>query len=193
MKATLYLTLSPTMYVSPKEAPLMPVIPPTTTSVASQELCDQHTEEQRIYINHINMDDALKTKLLDVFEYPYVVELQNRYTGYMGATTRNLLDHLMDWYSNITADDLKPNEARINEAFDHSHLIDVCFQRINDSVQYADGGKNPFKSEKYCKQHSTPSTQPECTERYARNGDKKETPEKYGQISNVTLPLSITR
>ena len=42
------------------------------------------------------MDDALKTQLLDAVEDPYVSELRNWYTGYMGVTTRNLLDHLMD-------------------------------------------------------------------------------------------------
>ena len=42
------------------------------------------------------MDDTLKTQLLDSVEEPYVSELHNRYTGYMGVTTRDLLDHLMD-------------------------------------------------------------------------------------------------
>ena len=46
MKATLYMTLSPMAYVAPAETPLMPVIPPITTSAACQELCDQHREEQ---------------------------------------------------------------------------------------------------------------------------------------------------
>ena len=90
------------------------------------------------------MDDALKTQFLDEVEEPYVSELRNHYTGYMGVTTRYLLDHLMDRYGNITSNDLKANEARINEALDNSIPIDVFFQRIDDAVQYADDGKNPF-------------------------------------------------
>ena len=50
----------------------------------------------------------------------------------------------MDRYGNITSNDLKANEARINEALDNSIPIDVFFQRIDDYVQYADDGKNPF-------------------------------------------------
>ena len=46
MKATLYVTLSPMAYIVPTEPPLMPVIPPTTTSSTRQQLRDQHTEEQ---------------------------------------------------------------------------------------------------------------------------------------------------
>ena len=42
------------------------------------------------------MYGALKTQFLDAVEDPYVSELRNRYTGYMGVTTRDLLDHIMD-------------------------------------------------------------------------------------------------
>ena len=139
------------------------------------------------------MDDALKTQLLDAVEDPYVSELRNRYTGYMGVTSHDLLDHLMDRYSNITAANIKANEARINETFDHSRPINVFFQRIDDAVQYADDGKNRLRKNKSRKRHFTPSTQPACTDRHARNVNKKETPTKHGKISNVTLPLSITR
>ena len=90
------------------------------------------------------MDDALKTQLLDAVEEPHVSELCNIYTEYMGVTTRDLLDHIMDRYGNITAADLKANEARINEALDNSRPIDVFFQRIDDAVQHADDGENPF-------------------------------------------------
>ena len=90
------------------------------------------------------MDDALKTQLLDAVEDLYVSELRNWYTGYMGVTTRNLLYHLMYWYGNIMAAYLKYNEARINKAFYHSLPINVFFQHIDDSVQYADDGENPF-------------------------------------------------
>ena len=68
VKATLYVTLSPTAYVAPIEPPLMPIIPQTTTCAARQQLCDQYTEEQQIYTNHINMYDALNTQLIDAVE-----------------------------------------------------------------------------------------------------------------------------
>ena len=90
------------------------------------------------------MDDTLKIHLLDAVEEPYVSELRNRYTGYMGVTTQDLLDHIMDRYGNITAANLKANEARINEALENSRPIDVFFQRIDDAVQYSNDEKNPF-------------------------------------------------
>ena len=144
MKATLYVTLAATSYVTPNEPPLTPDVPTTKTRASRQQLQDQHAEEHRIFTHHVNMDDALKTQLLDAVEDPYVSELRTRYTRYMGVTTRDLLDHLMDRYGNITAADLKANEACINEALDNSRPIDVFFQRIDDAVQYADDGKKPF-------------------------------------------------
>ena len=87
------------------------------------------------------MDDTLKTQSLDAVEEQYVSELRNRYTRYMGVTTQDLLDRLMDRYGNITAADLKSNETHINEALDNSRPIDVFFQHIYDSVQYANDGK----------------------------------------------------
>ena len=42
------------------------------------------------------MDNALKIQFLDAVEEPYVSELRNCYTGHMGVTTQDLLDHLMD-------------------------------------------------------------------------------------------------
>ena len=96
MKAALYVTLSATAYVTPIEPPLTPDVPSTATSASRQQLCNQYAEEHQIFTNHGNVDDALKTQLLDSVEEPYVSELRNRYTGYMGVTTRDLLDHLMD-------------------------------------------------------------------------------------------------
>ena len=64
--------------------------------LSNRNSVNQHAEEHRILTNRVNMDDALKTQVLDAVEEPYVSELRNRYTGYMGVTTRDLLDHLMD-------------------------------------------------------------------------------------------------
>ena len=114
MKATLYVTLSATAYVTPNEPPLTPEVPSTATSASRQQLHDQHAEEHQIFTNNVNMDDTFKTQFLDAVEDPYVSELRNHYTGYIGVTTRDLLDHLMDRYGKITAADLKSNEARIN-------------------------------------------------------------------------------
>ena len=162
-------------------------------SASQQQLRDQHAEEHRIFTNHVNMDDALKTQFLDAVEDPYVSELCNRYTGYMGVTTRDLLDHLMDRYGNIMAADLKSNEARINEELDNTRPINAFFNASMMPYSMPMTEKTHLWRIKYYRQPFTPSTAPACIERHARNGARMPTKTKRGQISSATLPLSIMR
>ena len=197
MKATLYVTLAATAYVTPNKPPLTPDIPSTATSASKQQLRDQHAEEHQIFTNNVNMDDAIKTQLLDAVEEPYVSKLRNRYTGYIGVTTQDLLDHLMDRYSNTVAADLKANEARINEALDNSRPIDVFFQHIDDVVQYANYGEKSFTANQVLQTafHSINATSlyreackewraifPRSIMRYANNSAYWETPDSTVQI-----------
>ena len=193
MKVTLYVTLSATAYVTPNEPLLTPDIPSNATSASRQQLRDQHAEEHRIFTNTVNMDDALKTQFLDAVEESYVRELQNHYTGYMGVMTQDLLEHLMDRYSTITAANIKANEARINEALDNSRPIGVFFQRINDVIQYADDGKTHSRRSKYYRRHFTPSTPQACIKRHASNGTRNPTTTKRGQISSAILTQIIIK
>ena len=145
MKDTLYHTLSATPYVTPIDPGASAQNIPAAASVAlRQQLRDEHVEQQRIYQNHINMDDALKTQLIDAVDEPYISELRNKYTGFMGITTRDMVDHLLDRYGKITPADLKDNERRMNEPLDGSQPIDIFFKRIDNAVQYADDGNTPY-------------------------------------------------
>ena len=67
------------------------------------------------------------------------------------------------------------------------------FQRFDDAVQYANDGKTNLRRIKYYRRHFTLSTPPACIGRYARNGARKPTKTKRGQISSGNLPLSIMR
>jgi hypothetical protein len=71
-------------------------------------------------------------------------ELRNKYTGYLGVTARDLIDHLLDRYGKITPVDIAACKQRINEPIDASQPIDVYFQKIDDCIQYADHGQVAF-------------------------------------------------
>ena len=54
--------------------------------------------------------------ILDTIEDTYILcELHNKYNQYLGVTTRDLLDHLIDRYGKITTADLEVNKACMNE------------------------------------------------------------------------------
>ena len=53
------------------------------------------------------MEDALKSIIIDAVDKVYIGKLRNQYTGYLGITACDLLDHLLDWYGKITLVDVE--------------------------------------------------------------------------------------
>lgn len=147
MKDALYATLSPTQYIAPDDPGPVPLIAQNATAPVRQHRKDAHNEARRIYENHGNMDDALKAMVIDAVGDTYICELRNKYTGYLGVTTRDLLDHLMDRYGKITAADLEDCKKMMNEPIDGTQPIDMYFKRVDDAVQYAADARTPFTPE----------------------------------------------
>ena len=147
MTQALYATLTATPYIAPPDPGVLPYIPPNASVATREQLWTEHKEARRIYDNTTNMDDALKGQIIDTIDDAYLCEMRNKYTGYLGITTRNLLDHLIDRYGKITPADLETNKKRMNEPIDTTQTIDIFFKRIDDCIQYADGGEVPFTPE----------------------------------------------
>jgi hypothetical protein len=93
------------------------------------------------------MDGALKTQVIDTIQDTYLSEMRNKYTGYLGVTTRDLLDHLLDRYGKITPADIEDCKRRMNEPIDSTQLIYVYFQRVDECIQYAVDGQVAFSAE----------------------------------------------
>ena len=147
MTPTLYATLTETPYNEPNDPGVLPFIPPGSTAAARELINLQYKEERRIYDQHTNMDDALKSQIIDSIQETYINALRNKYTGYLGVTTRDLIDHLLDRYGKITPADIEDCKQRLQAPLDSTQPIDIYFQRIDDSVQYAADGKVAFTNE----------------------------------------------
>jgi len=147
MSPPLYATLTATPYISPDDPGALPIIPPAATTPAREQIRIIHKEQRHIFDNHHNMDDALKAQVIDTINDTYICELRNKYTGYLGITTRDLLDHLLDRYGKITPADIEECKRKMIEPIDSTQPIDVFFQRIDDCVQYADDGRVAFTAE----------------------------------------------
>ena len=97
MTPLLYTTLSPTPYVAPNDPGTSPPVLPNNATVGRRETTRlDHKEALRIFQNNNTMDDVLKTQIIDSIHDPYICEMRNKYTGYLGVTTRDLIDHLLD-------------------------------------------------------------------------------------------------
>ncbi len=147
MTRGLYATLSPTPYNPPNDPKPTPTHDNAATIRERERTNTAHKEARRIYDNHANMDDALKAQVIDTISDTYLCELRNKYTGYLGITTRDLFDHLLDRYGKITPADIEECKRRMNAPIDASQPIDVFFQRIDDSVQYAADGQVAYTAD----------------------------------------------
>ena len=107
-----------------------------------------HEEARCIYDNHTNLDDALKAQLIDSVDNTYLCLVRNKYTSYLGITTRDLIEHLLDRYGKITPTNIEACEVWMNEPIDSSLPINLFFQRIEDCVQYASDGQVSFTNGK---------------------------------------------
>eukprot|EP00957_Ditylum_brightwellii_P092378 7033897-Ditylum_brightwellii.AAC.1 len=98
MEAGLYGTLSGgTAYTAPLEPVRGPLL--ARTSLADREDHEQlYRADKQEYNNHNTMEEALKNQVQEAVDDIYLQQLKNRYTGYMGVATRDILDHLLDQY-----------------------------------------------------------------------------------------------
>jgi hypothetical protein len=191
MLQPLYATLTATPYIAPAEPPVQPNYPLPNTVATRELIRAEHKEEQRIFNNHTNMDDALKAQLIDAVDDTYLKEMRNKYTGYLSITTRDLIDHLLDRYGKITPADIEDCKKRMSDPLDSTQPIDIYFQRIDDSVQYASDGRTGFTANRFSKRHTTPSAQQDSTTTRARCGARSLQRTKPGQHLKTSLLPSI--
>eukprot|EP00957_Ditylum_brightwellii_P130907 9985820-Ditylum_brightwellii.AAC.1 len=90
------------------------------------------------------MDDVMKKQIQDAVEDVFIRQLRHKYSTYLGVTSRNVLDHLMDQYGQIKPADLVENGLNYNNPIDISQPIDAYFARIDDCIQYVSDGKTPY-------------------------------------------------
>jgi hypothetical protein len=192
MTDNLYTTLTATPYVTPIDPGVIPLIPNGATTVKRENLRIDHKEVRRIFDNHTNMDDALKAQIIDTIDDPYICEIRNKYIGYLGITTGDLLDHLLDRYSNITATDLEANKTQMNEPLDSTQAIDMFFKRINDCIQYAVDGRVPYTAEQILQTAYNSISTSGYYNNACKIWSKKPVAEKYGLPSKYFSPKNIT-
>jgi hypothetical protein len=144
MPAPLYATLSDKPYIAPPDPGPIPIHANNANSVTRETDRQNHKAAQKRYENHTNMNDALKTQVIDAVADIYLGALRNCYTGYMGVTPRDLLDHLMERYGRITASDIANCRTKMEAPMDVTQPIDIYFQTIDDCVQFATDDQVPF-------------------------------------------------
>jgi hypothetical protein len=100
MTPILYSTLTATPYTQPIDPGPTPLPLANNASTALRETGRiNHKEALHIYDNNNNnniMDNTLKAQIIDTISDTYLCKMRNKYTGYLGVTTRDLIDHLLN-------------------------------------------------------------------------------------------------
>ena len=156
MKDTLYAPLST---VTPWEDPDDPDSrPPIVTNVTvtyrqnANETCDKVLQTSE---NAATMEEAPKNQIIETIEDTYIEELCNKYKGFTGVKTIDLVHHLMDIYGKITETDLNNNQKKFDEALETAMPIGKYFEQIDDCIQYSDDGKQPYTAAQIIKNDYT--------------------------------------
>ena len=126
MKPELYRILSNTPYNIPGPIPLYV---PGSSGLARQQITNEFEDAKRIFENHYNMDLALKALIIDVVDAVYLEEKQDRYTGFLSVTARDLINHLLQRCGKITAYNLMANKRKMDEPLDPSVTINIYFKK----------------------------------------------------------------
>jgi hypothetical protein len=144
MPATLYAKISNIPYNTPADPGPVPTHAVAVDAATRETDRINHKAAQKLFEHHNNMNNALKTQIIDAIANTYIGELRNRYTGYMGITPRNLINHLLERYGSITASDIANCKTRMEALMDPTQTIDVYFQTIYECVQFATDGQVTF-------------------------------------------------
>jgi hypothetical protein len=119
---------APTFWVSPNA----PGRAPATT--------DRHfwEEDVQTYRTCIYVQQALKKKIIRVFEPMYLEILNDNMVGYANISARDMLDHLFETYGNITVVDLEINLEHMRRAWDPQQPVESLFKQIQDCAEYSE-------------------------------------------------------
>jgi hypothetical protein len=98
----------PTLWITP---PAPGRAPATMDGTAAQISAARHIWEEDVqtYQTCTSVQQALKKQIISVFEPMYLDFLNDNMVGYDTISSRDMLDHLLETYGNITAVDLEIN------------------------------------------------------------------------------------
>eukprot|EP00957_Ditylum_brightwellii_P119777 9138431-Ditylum_brightwellii.AAC.1 len=121
MKALLYATISTTPYAAPTE-PTMPTNV-SSTGVERELALYKYKAAKLLFDNHVTVEVTIKNMIMAAVHEAYLGELQDKYTEYLGVSTRDKLDHLLDRYGKITPSNVINNDKKIKQPMDISQPI----------------------------------------------------------------------
>jgi hypothetical protein len=127
----------PTLWATPQAPGRAPA---NTDRTAAQISAAHHIREEdvRTYQTCTSVQQALKKQIISVFEPIHLDILNDNMVGYANISARDMLDHLLETYGNITAVDLEINFEHMRRAWDSQQPVESLFKQIQDCADYSE-------------------------------------------------------
>ena len=137
-------TITNVPFVRPINPGPRPIIPTNATARATLASQDRHAKALASFKEVEDVDQTLKSLLLQSFDDMYFTSLKNTYTGFSNVSTLDILTHLHSTYGRIKANDLKSNTEKMTSEWNPTNPIENVFKQIEDGQLYASCGNVPF-------------------------------------------------
>jgi hypothetical protein len=133
-----------TPFISPTNPGESITIPRNTSKAEITQLNRSHDKATALFRQYNAADKALKQQIVGAVEAMFLLPLRSKYVGYQNSSTRDFLDHLYATYANISASDLLSNNEQMKANYDANQPIELFFDQIEDSVNFAAAGNCPY-------------------------------------------------
>ena len=137
MDAAVYDNVSTTAYASPTEPGIYAQHRPDDLEAAWAYANAIHKEGRRIYDLDKTVDATLKQEIITEVEETYLSAKKQRYMGYHGVSSKNLMDHMMEKYGKFRVSDLEAFRQALGDLIEVDCPIDVYLQRVEDAIQFS--------------------------------------------------------
>jgi hypothetical protein len=144
-----YATVSASLWVEPFNPNDITIIPPGTNAVDAAQLARMHSECLRIYINRINVDQALKKLILEAYDNMYTSQLEDCLLQYANHSALEILMHFKQTYGFINPTQLAGNYNKMTAPINFQDPIETLFKKIEYGVSYANAGIQPYMEAQY--------------------------------------------
>jgi hypothetical protein len=128
-----YSIIDPPTAGEPKlwETPNAPGRAPATMDGTVAQISDAHhvwEEDVQTYRTYTSVQQALKKQIISVFKPMYLEILNDNMVVYVNISERDMLDHLIETYGNITSVDLEINFEHMCQAWDPQQPVETLFK-----------------------------------------------------------------
>ena len=115
---------------------------PTQAQIAQTNR--EHKNNKSIYQTFRNVENALRKQIANAVPETYLRGYHQRYVGLNNRSPREIIDYLFNTYGKLTPTDLAANDNYFREPWDPSEPLESFFYRIEQAVDIASLGNQPF-------------------------------------------------